>query len=64
MPLLTDSLERVKDALTRILPRTKKRTVLEDAEWEDEAGQDGGFLREQQQQGALLLPRLNISYRR
>jgi hypothetical protein len=51
VPLLESSLERVKAALAVIMPRTKPRKVLEEAEWEDEEGEDGSFEREIRLQG-------------
>ena len=36
VPLLADALERVKRSIDRILPTNKKRTALEEAEYEDE----------------------------
>ncbi|KAI0029808.1 hypothetical protein K488DRAFT_55566 [Vararia minispora EC-137] len=44
-PLLADHLERVKAALDRLMPPNKKRTALEEAEWEDE-GPEGALERE------------------
>ncbi|KZT35228.1 AAA-domain-containing protein [Sistotremastrum suecicum HHB10207 ss-3] len=37
-PLLSNALERVKKAVEHILPISKKRDTLEDAEWEDVEG--------------------------
>ncbi|KZT13243.1 AAA-domain-containing protein [Laetiporus sulphureus 93-53] len=37
IPLLHDGLDKVKDAIAKVLPVNKKRTVLEEAEWEDES---------------------------
>ncbi|TFK53324.1 AAA-domain-containing protein [Heliocybe sulcata] len=44
-PLLQDALDRVKDAISKVLPVSKKRTALEEAEYEDE-GEDGALERE------------------
>ncbi|THH02226.1 hypothetical protein EW026_g610 [Hermanssonia centrifuga] len=35
MPLLRDALERIKEVVGKVLPVGKKRTALEEAEWED-----------------------------
>ncbi|KAI0052664.1 AAA-domain-containing protein [Auriscalpium vulgare] len=45
VPLLSDYLSQVKDVLGRVMPIGKKRTALEEAEWEDE-GEDGALERE------------------
>ncbi|KZT51813.1 AAA-domain-containing protein [Calocera cornea HHB12733] len=42
-PLLEDAVDRTKAALDRALPPTKQKSVLEEAEWEEE---DGGFEQE------------------
>lgn len=38
VPLLSKDLERLKTAVDRVLPPVKKRTALEEAEFEDEDG--------------------------
>ncbi|KAG9317030.1 AAA-domain-containing protein [Chiua virens] len=35
-PLLADTLRNVKDAINKVLPSNKKRTALEEAQWEDD----------------------------
>ncbi|KLO08586.1 AAA-domain-containing protein [Schizopora paradoxa] len=45
LPLLEDALEATKKVLDRALPLGKKRTALEEAEWEDE-GDEGALDRE------------------
>jgi len=45
VPLLSDTLEKVKAVIDKVMPVGKKRTALEEAEWEDE-GHDGGLERE------------------
>lgn len=45
VPLLSETLEKVKVVIDKVMPLGKKRTALEEAEWEDE-GQDGGLERE------------------
>ncbi|KDQ53031.1 hypothetical protein JAAARDRAFT_39748 [Jaapia argillacea MUCL 33604] len=45
VPLLEDALENVKKAIERVIPVSKNRTALEEAEWEDEGG-DGALERE------------------
>jgi hypothetical protein len=37
VPLLSDTLEKVKDAINRVLPVSKKRTALEEAMWEEDS---------------------------
>jgi hypothetical protein len=44
-PLLEDTLERTRNLLGTILPLSKKRSVLEEAEWEDE-NEEGALERE------------------
>ena len=51
VPLLGGTLEKVKGALDRLLPHGDKRTVLQEAEFEDEA-EDDGLEREMMLQGA------------
>jgi hypothetical protein len=51
VPLLHDALENVKATIDRVLPRTKKRNILEEAEWQDDGDEDG-FEREMMLQGA------------
>lgn len=53
IPLLHDSLDKVKDAIAKVLPVNKKRTVLEEAEWEDESS-EGALERELLMQCKLL----------
>jgi hypothetical protein len=38
VPLLSNDLERLKSAIDLALPRVKKRTALEEAEFEDDDG--------------------------
>ncbi|KDQ28800.1 hypothetical protein PLEOSDRAFT_1111948 [Pleurotus ostreatus PC15] len=45
VPLLSETLEAVKDVINRVLPVEKKRTALEEAEYEDE-GEEGALDRE------------------
>ena len=45
VPLLSQALDKVKAVIDKVIPVSKKRTALEEAEWEDE-GQDGGLERE------------------
>ncbi|CDO76348.1 hypothetical protein BN946_scf185011.g12 [Trametes cinnabarina] len=37
VPLLQDPLDRIKEIINKVLPIGKKRTALEEAEWEDES---------------------------
>ncbi|KAL0955241.1 hypothetical protein HGRIS_004140 [Hohenbuehelia grisea] len=46
VPLLSDTLERVKAVVDRVLPVDKKRSALEEAEFEDIGGEDGALERE------------------
>ena len=46
VPLLSPVLEVAKEAVGRVMPVSKKRTALEEAEWEDDVGEDGAFDRE------------------
>ncbi|KAI9512741.1 AAA-domain-containing protein [Russula earlei] len=45
VPLLSEALDKVKAAIDKVMPISKKRTALEEAEWEDD-GQEGGLERE------------------
>ena len=45
VPLLSDVLERMKELINKVLPLEKKRTALEEAEWEDDT-EEGGLDRE------------------
>lgn len=45
VPLLNDALERVKEIIGKIVPSTKKRTVWEEAEYED-GDEEGALERE------------------
>ncbi|KAI5993843.1 AAA-domain-containing protein [Pisolithus marmoratus] len=46
-PLLGDALERVKSAIDRVLPvPKKKRSALQEAEWEDRTGEEDALARE------------------
>lgn len=51
MPLLKPGLDAVTGALEKALPPAKKRNVLEEAEWEYEGEDDGGWEREMISQG-------------
>lgn len=44
-PLLQDTLERIKSIIDKVLPVSKPRNALEEAEWEDE-GDEGALARE------------------
>jgi len=45
VPLLSAILDKVKAVIDKVMPSSKKRTALEEAEWEDE-GQEGSLERE------------------
>lgn len=53
VPLLEENLEKLKDVVKKVLPEIKKRSTLEEAEWEYEGSGDGdeGFEREIMLQG-------------
>ena len=51
VPLLKPGLDAVAGALEKALPSAKKRSVLEEAEWEYEGEEDGGWEREMISQG-------------
>jgi ATPase family AAA domain-containing protein 2 len=53
VPLLSDSLERVKEVVSKILPTEKKLTPLEEAEFEEVSGEDGALRREMTMQGMV-----------
>ena len=40
VPLLQDPLDRIKEVIGKVLPVSKKRTALEEAEWEDESSEN------------------------
>ncbi|KAF9257713.1 AAA-domain-containing protein [Marasmius fiardii PR-910] len=46
VPLLSETLERVKKVIGRVLPTDKKMTALEEAEYEDYQGEEGALERE------------------
>lgn len=45
-PLLSETVEKVKAVIGKVLPVDKKRTALEEAEYEDYDGEEGAFERE------------------
>lgn len=49
VPLLSDTFERVKEVIARVLPVSKKRSALEEAEWEEES-EEGALEREMMSQ--------------
>lgn len=51
----------MRTALNKLLPPNKPRNVLEEAEWEDDAGDNGGFERELQVQGEYINAALGVS---
>jgi len=61
VPLLEDTLERVKGAIQRVMPVEKKLTALEEAEFEDMGGEDGALEREMLSQGKPFASRKNLS---
>ncbi|KAI9890850.1 MAG: hypothetical protein M1814_003489 [Vezdaea aestivalis] len=63
-PLLHTALLQIQKQVGEIMPRSKQRTALEEAEWEDDADPNLGFLRERLQQdfevSRVFRPRLLI----
>jgi hypothetical protein len=53
-PLLGERLEKVKEAIQRVLPMEKKLTALEEAEFEDEGGEERALEREMLSQGTVV----------
>jgi hypothetical protein len=51
VPLLDDTLEKVKSVIQRVMPVEKKLTALEEAEFEDEGGEEGALEKEMLSQG-------------
>ena len=54
VPLLDESLERVKEAIQRVMPIEKRLSALEEAEFEDEGGEEGALEKEMLSQGWLF----------
>ncbi|EJF60052.1 AAA-domain-containing protein [Dichomitus squalens LYAD-421 SS1] len=46
VPLLQEPLDKIKEVIGKVLPVSKKRTALEEAEWEDVGGSEGALERE------------------
>lgn len=46
MPLLQNALDRIKSVINDVLPVSKNRTALEEAEYEDEESPEGALERE------------------
>lgn len=55
VPLLSPVLEVAKEVVARAMPVSKKRSALEEAEWEDDVDEEGAFDREMMLQ-SLFLP--------
>lgn len=53
VPLLFSVVEVARDVVTRVMPVSKKRTALEEAEWEDDVDEEGAFNREMMLQSQL-----------
>jgi hypothetical protein len=51
VPLLEDTLEKVKQVVHRVMPVEKKLSALEEAEFEDEGGEEGALEKEMLSQG-------------
>ena len=62
MPLLGDTLEKVKEVIQRVLPMEKRLTALEEAEFDDEGGEEGALEREMLAQGNPYLLLFSVSY--
>ncbi|KAH0839530.1 AAA-domain-containing protein [Lanmaoa asiatica] len=62
-PLLAATLQKVKDAINKVMPTSKKRTALEEAQWEDDS-EESALEREMMMQSMETLrvyrPRLVI----
>lgn len=56
IPLLENTLEKVKESINKVLPLEKKLSALEEAEFEDEGGEDGALDREMFSQCMYDLP--------
>ena len=46
VPILSEPLDKIKDVISRVLPLEKRRTALEEAEYEDDGGEQGALERE------------------
>ncbi|KAI1792573.1 AAA-domain-containing protein [Ganoderma leucocontextum] len=46
VPLLQEPLDKIKEVIGKVLPLSKKRSALEEAEWEDVGGSEGALERE------------------
>ncbi|KAF8164708.1 hypothetical protein B0H34DRAFT_779832 [Crassisporium funariophilum] len=55
VPLLSDTLEKVKETIQRVMPVEKKLSALEEAEFEDEGGEEGALEREMLSQAMQTL---------
>ena len=55
VPLLSDTLEKVKVVIERVMPVEKKLSALEEAEYEDDGGEEGALEREMLSQCEFLL---------
>jgi ATPase family AAA domain-containing protein 2 len=60
VPVLSDSLEKVKEVILRVLPLEKKLSALEEAEFEDDGGEEGALDREMLSQGMDLFLLLSL----
>ena len=56
VPLLQEALDKIKSVISNVLPVSKKRTALEEAEWEDE-GEEGAQVADgcTERRGVLLV---------
>jgi len=55
VPLLFDTLEKVKEVVGKVLPVTKRLTALEEAEWEEDS-EEGALEREMMNQCQYFFP--------
>ena len=62
-PLLRKPLGEIKNMLDEVLPKVKKVTALEEAQFEDYKDVDGGFGRERTQQGMFSLSLVSYNIR-
>jgi len=51
VPLLSDALEKVKEAIQQVLPLEKMLSALEEAEFENDGGEEGALGRQMLSQG-------------
>lgn len=50
-PLLGEALVEARKVVDKVIPRNEEKSIIEEAEYEDEVGNDGGFSLEVMRQG-------------